>query len=281
MPATDAGDPARTLALLWRQQSRPRRGPRPTRSVDDVVAAAVALADESGLDALTMRALADRLGASTMSVYTYVPGKPELLDAMLDAIHLAMPRTRWRTRSWRRRVTSVAEANRDLLLAHPWATRLHGLSRPPLGPGTLGKYEHELAAFDGTGLSEIEIDAALTFVVGFAQAQARTQVGLVRPGGPEDTALRSRPVTTPQRCVPADSRLQSAASAPTHAQWWAASAPLLSRLVRAEDYPRATRVGSAAGAAQGAAYDPDRAWEFGLARVLDGLAALIEERARP
>jgi hypothetical protein len=51
---------------------------------------------------------------------------------------------------------------------------------------------------------------------------------------------------------------------------------LLARLLDPAAYPRAVRVGAAAGEAQGAAYDPDRAWGFGLARILDGLAVLIE-----
>ena len=85
-------DLARTLSLLWRETEPPRRGPRPRHSVDDVVEAAIAIADADGLDAVTMRAVAERLGISPMSLYTYVPGKAELLDLMLDAIYLAMPR---------------------------------------------------------------------------------------------------------------------------------------------------------------------------------------------
>jgi hypothetical protein len=61
-------------------------------------------------------------------------------------------------------------------------------------------------------------------------------------------------------------------------QWWAASAPLLARLVDGNAYPIATRVGTAAGAANGSAYSPDHAYDFGLQRLLDGLAALIDRR---
>ena len=73
----------------------PRRGRGPRRSVADVVEAALALADADGLEAVTMRAVAERLGTSPMSLYTYVPGKAELLDLMLDALYLAMPRSRF------------------------------------------------------------------------------------------------------------------------------------------------------------------------------------------
>jgi AcrR family transcriptional regulator len=256
MPAdrTGAGDPDRTLALLWRAADHlpRRRGPRPSRSVDDVVAAAVALADEHGLAAVTMRAVAERVGVAPMSLYTYVPGRSELLDLMVDAAHLAMERPPWRSRSWRRRVTAVAEANRSLFAAHPWLAEIGTLSRPPLGPGQLAKYEHELAAFDGTGLRAVDTDAALAFVLGFVEQHARTA----------EAARRARQE-----------------SAMDDAQWWEANAPLLARVVDEADYPRAVRIGSAAGAAQGSAHDPVPAWTFGLARVLDGLAALVDRRA--
>src|SRR5687767_6127641 len=94
-PRTSGGDPARTLALLWRAREPSRRGPRPRLDVDAVVAAAIALADERGLAAVSMRALAKRLGVSAMTLYGYVPGKDELIDLMLDALYAAMPRERW------------------------------------------------------------------------------------------------------------------------------------------------------------------------------------------
>ena len=59
-------------------------------------------------------------------------------------------------------------------------------------------------------------------------------------------------------------------------QWWAANASLLTRVFDETKYPTASRVGAAAGAAHGAAYDPDHAYTFGLQRVLDGLGALID-----
>lgn len=244
---TGAGDPARTLALLWRLETPSARGPAQTRTLNQVVDAAVDLADDRELAAVTMRALATHLRIAPMSIYTYVPGKAELLDLMLDAIYVRMPRPPWRTRDWRRRVRRLAAANRDLLRRHPWAAGLGSLARPPLGPGVLAKYEYELSAFDGTALSDVDLDAALGFVLGFVHAQARAEQDHHR-----------------------------AAEELTDEQWWAASAPLLARLVDAADFPRATRVGEAAGSAQGSAYDPDRAWTFGLGRVLDGLGAIID-----
>jgi AcrR family transcriptional regulator len=246
---TSAGDPVRTLQLLWRDPATtPRRGPRQGLSTDAVVAAATDLADAEGLEALTMRKVAQTLGVVAMTLYTYVPGKAELLDLMLDAAYTRMPRSDTSGLPWRERLTAVADENRRLFEAHPWAAGV-STSRPLLGPGQMAKYEHELSALEGLGLDDVEMDASLTYLLSFVQAWARAA---------------------------ADARAAVADSAMTDEQWWAANAPLLSRVLDPRVYPLATRVGSAAGAAHGTAYEPGHAYEFGLARLLDGLAVLIE-----
>jgi AcrR family transcriptional regulator len=247
---TSAGNPARTLALLWRDPSAvPRRGPRRALEIDAIVAAAVALADEHGLAALTMRKVAERVGAGAMSLYTYVADRDELLDLMLDAVYAQMPRTDVADPadpSWRARVTAVAEENRAMYRAHPWAAEISTL-RPPLGPGQTAKYEHELAAFDGCGLDDVTVDDCLAHVLGFVRANARdAQDARTRPGGGTDE------------------------------EWWSVAGPLLARVLDADLFPRAVRIGAAAGAAHGSAHDPDHAFDFGLRRVLDGLAVLID-----
>jgi hypothetical protein len=70
-------------------------------------------------------------------------------------------------------------------------------------------------------------------------------------------------------------------SATDDAEWWATAGPLLARVLDPDAYPLAGRVGSAAGAAHGSAQDPAHAYRFGLARTLDGLAALIDGTATP
>ncbi|MGO1318335.1 MAG: TetR/AcrR family transcriptional regulator C-terminal domain-containing protein, partial [Cellulomonadaceae bacterium] len=183
------------------------------------------------------------------SVYTYVPGKPELLDLMVDTLYARATRPMWTTRSWRERIIAVAESNRALITAHPWLTEAALPSRPPLGPGVMAKYEHELAALDNTGLADVDVDAALGFVLGFVQAHCRWAT---------------------------DARSARAESQQSDAQWWAANAPLLARVLDPSRYPRAVRIGEAAGARQDSAWSDDHAWQFGLDRTLDGLAALID-----
>ena len=245
----NAGDPARTLELLWRTPGPgPRRGPKQGLELDRVVAAAIAVADAEGLGAVTMRRVATELGVAPMTLYTYVPGKSELLDLMLDDAYRRMPRPDTARRGWRERLAAVADANRALFTAHPWAVGVSTV-RPPLGPGAMAKYEYELSALDGLGLDDVTMDDALAYLLTFVQASARTA---------------------------ADVRAARQDSAMTDEQWWAANAPLLERVFDPDAYPLAARVGAAAGAAHGTAYDPEHAYQFGLCRVLDGLDGLIE-----
>ena len=247
-----AGNPAKTLRLLWRNiiESPGKRGPRPALSIDRIVETAVGLADREGLDAVTMRGLAERLEVAPMTLYTYVPGKGELLDLMLDQLYADMPRPDRTDRTWRDRVEAIAHDNHALFIDHPWAATV-ATTRPPLGPGQMAKYEYELRAFDGTGLGDVDRDAALTFVLQFVRV----------------TALAA-----------AEARAAQEESSLDDEQWWAEHGPLLNEVLDETVYPTAARVGSAAGAAHGAAYSAEHAYEFGLMRVLDGLGTLIDRQ---
>src|SRR2546430_2524168 len=111
-----------------------------------------------------MRRVAALLGVVPMTLYTYVPGKAELLDLMLDAAYAAMPRTDTTGQPWRNRLTMVAAENKALYDAHPWVAAISTI-RPPLGPGMIAKYEHELSAFDDLGMDDVTIDACLTYLL--------------------------------------------------------------------------------------------------------------------
>ena len=250
---SSAGDPARTLQLLWRDPTAvPRHGPRQGLSIDTVVDTATGLADAESLDAVTMRRLAQVLGVAPMTLYTYVPGKAELLDLMLDAAYARMPRADTSGQPWRQRLAAIAAENGALFETHPWAAAVSTI-RPPLGPGQMAKYEHELSAFGDLGLDDVTVDDCLTYLLSFVQACARAAVEA--------------------RDIQRDSAVDDG-------QWWAANAPLLARVFDEDAYPTAARVGAAAGAAHGSAYSPGHAYDFGLQRVLDGLAALIDSRPR-
>lgn len=244
------GDPLVVLRLLWGKTPPSRRGPRARLALADVVRAAIAITDAEGLSALTTRRVAEELGISPMSFYTYVPGKDELLDLMVDHVLGEIERPRGRT--WREKLAHVARQNWELALRHPWMLEVM-THRPVLGPNLMAKYDRELSAVDGVGLSEIEMDRALTLVLDYT-------LGAVRG------AARERWVK--ERTGMSDS------------EWWTTVEPELSAYLApsAGDYPVASRVGPVVGEAQGA-HDPPGAFAFGLECVLDGLASFIERRA--
>ncbi len=236
-----------TLALLWRHHVEPpdgRRGPRPRNTLDDVVRAAVDIADAHGLAAVTMRDVAKALSMAPMSIYTHVSGRSQLVELMVDDVYARMDRRPWGRLGWRRRVETVCADNLELYRAHAWMLDVVS-DLPPVGPGVIAKYDHELRAVEPLGLSDPDLDAALTFVLSFVRAAARDLL----------TAAR----------------LESAGSATA---WWAEHATELAELVETDAYPLATRVGAAAGAALGGAYDASHAYRFGLARVFDALASI-------
>jgi AcrR family transcriptional regulator len=245
------GDPGRTIELLWGLRDAPRRGPKPRFSVAQITRAAIDLADGEGLAALSMRRVAERLGITAMSLYTYIPGKAELLDLMIDTVCGEIERREPASDHWRDRLEAIAHDNRALYERHPWLATV-SIARPPLGPGVIAKYEYELRALEGLGLDDVEMDAALTFLLGFVESCARAAANV---------------------------RAARRDSGTGDGEWWAAYGPLLAKVADPGAFPVATRVGTAAGLAHGAAYDPDHAYRFGLQRVLDGLAALIESRA--
>ncbi|WP_424187522.1 TetR/AcrR family transcriptional regulator [Actinokineospora sp. G85] len=243
------GDPTRSLALLWRDQARPARVGRRELSVERIVDAAIEVADTEGVVALSMRRVADALGVGTMSLYTYVPGKAELIDLMLDKVYAETGQAEV-AGGWRARLEQIAKENWALFHRHPWMLQL-GVSRAPLGPNVMRKYEHELSALSGLGLGEVEMDTILTVVLGHA----------------ENTARRA-----------ADTRQAQGEAGLTDEEWRAATAEVVGKYVDQSAFPTASAVGAAAGTTYGLSYDAALNFDFGLRCILDGVAVLVESR---
>ncbi len=149
-----------------------RRGPRPRHTRQEVARAAVAVADAEGLDAVTFRAVAARLGTGVMSLYSYVPDKQALVHDMVEQVggELGLPEP---SGDWRADLHLVAHRQRALLHRHPWL--IAALShRQPLGPATLAYLEFALGVLEPTGLAageRLETIALLNgFVVDLVQA---------------------------------------------------------------------------------------------------------------
>src|SRR5580692_12477089 len=117
------------LDLLWGTRERPRRGPRPSMSLDRIVTEAISLADAEGLASLSMQRLAERLGCAKMALYRYVPGKAELEALMLDAALGAAPEPAATDPAsgddeddderWRAQLRAWAMTMFERMLAHP------------------------------------------------------------------------------------------------------------------------------------------------------------------
>ncbi|CAM5435189.1 hypothetical protein SGRI78S_03903 [Streptomyces griseus subsp. griseus] len=182
------GDPRRSLSLLWRADAPPTRGgpgPRPRLSVDAIVAAAVALADEEGMGALSMRAVGDRLGRTAMALYTYVPGKSELLDLMYDAVHAELPRREPDPDDWRGALTAWAGEVLEFYVRHPWVLQV-SQARPVLGPHEYAGLDTLVTLLRATGLPAGAVrrlvGTLFPFVRGSAQAVADARLAAAATG---------------------------------------------------------------------------------------------------
>lgn len=112
------------------QQSQPFAEPRVPLSRDRILGAAIALADESGIESLSMRRLAQVLGVEAMSLYYHVANKDDLLDGMLDIVFSEMERPSAEG-DWRSAMRASAISAHQVLLRHEWACRL---LMSPTGP---------------------------------------------------------------------------------------------------------------------------------------------------
>src|SRR5437016_6689746 len=98
---------------------RPARGPQPSHSRDEIAAAAVAIADAEGIEAVSMRRVAAEIGAGTMSLYRYVPRKEDLVDLMIDQVS-AEQLAPDPTGDVRADLVEAARRQRALIHRHPW-----------------------------------------------------------------------------------------------------------------------------------------------------------------
>ena len=154
-----------------------------------IVAAAIALADEEGVDALTMRNLAKRLGYEVMSLYNHVANKGELLGLMVDEIAAeiddpppdAAPLVA---------VRAIAVSTRAAFVNHRWAPDLWLRHLP--GPARVGQMEQLLRLLDESGLSpELAhhgFHAVTNHVLGYTLQEREMTAGAMDPEDPDATA---------------------------------------------------------------------------------------------
>ncbi|MGK5678423.1 TetR/AcrR family transcriptional regulator [Actinoplanes sp. URMC 104] len=175
------------LRRLWRHRGTtlptPRRGPRQQLDLDDILTAAIAIADASGLEAVSTRAVAARFGKTAMALYPYVGTKENLLALMQDQA-VAMPAPPADLQGW-------ALALFDVHLAHPWLTE-RPWSQASQGPNEQDWLEALLEILERLAVPAASRAPAVTMLYATVRATAQTAAAYQRLTAAETAAWLAR-----------------------------------------------------------------------------------------
>jgi AcrR family transcriptional regulator len=232
------------IELAWGRGRRRTRGPKPGLTLDRIVAAGIKVAMTEGIGSLSMNRVAAELGVGTMSLYRYVSAKDELLTLMVDSA-LGSPPEAPPGEDWRAGLTRWAVGVRAAYQRHPWALRVP-ISSPPLGPNNVAWLENALVALRRTPLSEQEKLSTVLLVSGFVRNEATLDLDLAAGAAAAGSG--------------------GGLVMPTYAR-------MLAALIQQGDFPALED--AIASGALGDEDDPDSEFQFGLERILDGVATLI------
>src|ERR1022692_2982353 len=160
-------------------KTKPATKPRNPLSRERVLLAAVALADESGIAALSMRKLGEALGVEAMSLYNHVANKDQLLDGMVDMVfgEIDLPAGGV---DWKTAMRERAQSARQALRRHPWAIALMSTRTSP-GPATLRHHDAVIGSLRAAGFSIALTAHAFSvldsYIYGFALQEATLPLG--------------------------------------------------------------------------------------------------------
>jgi len=178
MPFTDEEELPPGLALAWGSPAKPNKlGRKPTQSVEQIVQAALELADTDGFTALSMPKLAQKLGLTANAIYRYVRSRDELLVLVSEAAWGPVPGEVAETKDWRAAAAVWTQAMVDRCDLHPWLCDLP-IRGAPMTPNLLGWAEAILKVLTGAGLTPAESLSCALLLDGFARriAAARRDV---------------------------------------------------------------------------------------------------------
>ena len=177
MAAQPPGPGAVPPLSIWDIPERGGRGPKARHSRAAIAAAAVALADAEGLDAVTMRRVAADLGMGTMSLYNYVTAKEHLVQLMIDHVSGEYRYSPGGPAEVREAIIDLARQGRDITERHPWLPRVM-YTPPTFGPNALRYVDYFLRLLGGTGLDTTAKMELLGMVNGFSIAYGGAQAAL-------------------------------------------------------------------------------------------------------
>lgn len=242
---TEAEDPElpRGIALAWGVAANPQRGPKREMSVERIVEAAVEIADADGLGAVSMAAVAAKLGYTPMSLYRYVSAKDDLILLMQEeATGLPSEESRG-AGGWREQLEALYREQIQAYLRHPWVLDVP-ISGIPSTPNSAAWMDAGLRALADTPLTHDERLAVLLIVTGSARWTGMVLAGYVRLE--RERGMGDHELT----------RYEDA---------------LFRSLITADAYPALREAIDA-----GAFLDESDPFAFGLERSLDGVAHYID-----
>ena len=234
----------KAIALAWGAVPPPQRGPKREFNLDQVLDAAVALADTTGIEAVTMPALAQALGLTAMSLYRYVASKDTLLLLLQDRGMGSPPTSIARANGWRAGLESYARASDEVYRRHPWMLDIT-IAGIATTPNNLAWFEAGLATLAGTSLSRHERVAVVLQVSGHARFRALVERGYADRADQAGEQVAGIVIS---------------------------EATLLGRLLTDERFPE-LRATLDSGALVDDSFDN---FDFGLARLLDGVGTYVE-----
>ncbi|MFE4196256.1 TetR/AcrR family transcriptional regulator C-terminal domain-containing protein [Paenarthrobacter sp. NPDC056912] len=171
---------------LWRRPERSAVGPKPEHSRERIAAAAIRIADQEGLSAVSIRRVAASIGAGAASLYRYVKSHDELVELMMDTVS-----SEYQLASAaggpREQLLDLAHQGRNIMQRHPWLAPLL-LTRPSMGPHSLRYLEAALAALgtvDLQGPAKLQTVAMLSAIT---SAFVQNEMAATRPPEPEGAA---------------------------------------------------------------------------------------------
>ncbi|MGE3075036.1 MAG: TetR/AcrR family transcriptional regulator [Dehalococcoidia bacterium] len=211
---------------------------KPRLGLEEIVRAAVAIADEEGLAGVSMRRVADRLGRAVMSLYRHLKDKEELVALAADLVFADETFPAGAAPDWRTRVRESAFRQWRCYQRHPWIAEVVSLSRPGLGPNGIREMEWAFQGLQDLSISNAEkvrlYLVVVAFVHGVAGQMARETAEHRRSGQGAD-------------------------------EWWKAQDNALRAVFASGDFPLVSRL------APGSGPSPESLFEFGLECLLDGL----------
>jgi AcrR family transcriptional regulator len=249
MDQSDSVELPASLAAAWGVYERPTKGPRPGLSIERIVEAAIKVALMDGLPAVSMNRIAADLGTAPMSLYRYVASKDELLALAVDTALGAPPPLSNSGAGWREALSAFAWAILAAYRRQPWVLGIP-VSGAPITPNQIAWLERGLSALRETDLTEAEKMSVIILLSGFVRNEATLAASI-------NAAILVSGLTAQEAM--------------------AGYGRLLRRLIDAERFPALHAV--IASGALDTPDSPDVQFAFGLERILDGVSALMRDRA--